>query len=103
MEVRRQHIKSVIKEKVLNNQDPYMKCFIITNTDCPGTTAYDDGQIRAVVQDACDSLMDELGFRFKIEFQPECCFLRARKIPDVKDEFQKLKEKYNYARSGQSI
>lgn len=97
MDARQDHIKNVIREKILDNQNPYLKCFIIDSVDAPAPH-FDDSQIRKRVQEACDSLMDELGFRFKIEFQPECCFLKARKILPQKDELQKLRECQNYAR-----
>jgi hypothetical protein len=84
-----EHIKTVIKEKILRDQNPYAKCFVVSNADCGAP----DG-----VQSACDSLGEELGFRFKIDFQPEYCFFKAHKIPQ-EDEFQRLRERYNYARA----
>jgi len=88
MQTRREHIERIIKEHIDTNTNPYIKCFIVPTSDCPEATA-------SQVQSVCDSLMDELGFRFKLDFQPEYCLFKALKIPD-KDEFRK---QYNYARA----
>lgn len=88
-----ERIKKIIKDKVLDNDNPYLKCLIIPNADLQGAT---QNQVRST----CETLMQELGFRFKLDFdfQPECCLLKARKIPH-KDKFEKLREEYNYARA----
>lgn len=83
----------IIKDKMLKNDDPYVKCCVVSQSDCPGATYY-------LIKRACDSLMDELGFRFKIDFQPECCILKACKIVH-EDDLQKFRARYNYARASQ--
>jgi len=92
MESRYEYIRNVIKSNVLMNQDPYLKNFII-----PHEGMNNAKEVLDVVERACDSLIDELGFRFKVTFKQECCILKARKIP-IKDAFMTLCKKHNYAR-----
>ena len=82
-------VKALIRDKISNSQDPYLKCFTVSLMECPGASNRE-------ISLACEALRDELGFRFKLDFQPECCFLKACKVAP-KNDFQKL---YNYARAG---
>jgi hypothetical protein len=70
MEARQEHIKTVIKDKILKDQNPYAKCFIVSNADCP------EANYPAGVQSACDSLGEELGFRLKLNFNQNAVFLK---------------------------
>lgn len=92
MDLREQHIKEIIRDKVTNNDNPYLKCMIIDNQDLEL-----NNKTKEDIERICNSLMNELGFRFKLEFQPECCFLKARKIPD-NNAFLQLREKNAQAR-----
>lgn len=85
-----QHLKNIIKDKITNTENPYITAFVLDPKDCGN---------RELLETVCNSLTDELGFRFKIDFQPECCYLRARKIPDSDRAFQLLKAKNAFARA----
>jgi hypothetical protein len=69
------HLKNVIKEQITKADDPYMKCVVINSSDYPDMD-------RESIEHTCSILTDELGFRFKIDFQPEYCILKALMVPN---------------------
>lgn len=90
-----QQIKTMIKDNVINGENPYVKCFMISNLTC-------DIKTKNMLYQICDSLMKELGYRFKIEFKPDSCVLKAHKIPR-KSPLQMLRARNNYARAHLSV
>lgn len=83
-------VKALIKDKIARSQDPYLKCFTVSPMELEMKCSNRE------ITMACEALKDELGFRFKLDFQPECCVLKACKMAP-KNDFQRL---YNYARAG---
>lgn len=90
-----EHITTLIKDNVLNGDNPYVKCFIISNLTC-------DIKTQNMLYQICDSLMKELGYRFKIEFQADSCILKAHKI-HRETPLQRLRARNNYARAHLSL
>lgn len=88
---------SMIKDQVLSCKDPYVKSILITDVDF-GLRNYNIEQIQRILNKACDQVMNEMGFRFKIDIQPECCLIKAHKVIDNNNDLFRMVERHNIER-----
>ena len=91
-----EHIKDLIKTEIKDHKDPYLKCFVLED-DSDLDLDFNDKDTQNAVRQACETLMNELQFRFKIVFKPECCMLRAYKL-HLDTDYERLWRRNNYAR-----
>lgn len=87
-------IKDLIRLKIKNHKNPYLKCFVLDRGE---GMDFNDRNIQCAVSQACDSLMHELEFRFKVVFGPEYCMFRAYKL-HLDNEYERVRRYNNYAR-----